>query len=844
MKKIVPAFLFTACVTLTVYCLYYWRNNTVAENTSRPSDWFFYQRSYPSGKINTDAYYQAVEQTNLRRIENRSVKNAAWGSWKLVGPVNVGGRITTVAMHASDQQIVFAGTASGGVFRSNDQGTTWKSVFDEQLSLSIGDLAIAPSDKNIIYVGTGEANGGGGSVTYDGNGIYKSTDGGNTWAHMGLANGRNTGKILVHPTDPNIVYTAQMGSLFADNPDRGIFKSSNGGQTWQKVLFVSDSTGGIDLLIHPAKPETLYAAMWERVRRHDRRSYGGISSGIYRSYDGGSNWTKLTSGLPSGANVGRIGIAISPVSPATIFAVAASNTGDLLGTYKSNNNGDSWTTVGSMTSSNYDGIGWWFAKIFTHPTSASKAYELGLNLYETTNGGTSWKKFPSSGVHVDQHSLYIHPQNTNLYVLGNDGGIYISKDAGANWTHVESLPITQFYACEVDYQNTKKIYGGAQDNHITRTSTGSVNDWAMMIHGDGFTVLVDPTNTKTFYGLTQFGVLEKSTNDGTSTSFAMSGIASGDRKNWSTPLFMHPGNSSVLYYGTQKVYKTTDKGASWTAISGDLTKGISPDSYPFATITALASAASDDKVVYAGTDDGKVWMTADAGANWKDISAGLPNRYVTRLAISSSDALTAYVTFSGYRNNETLAHVFKTTDGGNSWADISSNLPDAPVNDIILDPQIAGVYYLATDAGVYYTLDNGTSWDVLGDSLPNVPVTDLCLHNPSRYLYAATYGRSMHKYYLGSSVETKGVEHNIAPLTPYPNPFINKVTIRCSIKNATVEVYDLNGRKLKTLSESANNLFSWDGKDEKGAALPPGTYICSMKAPGYMNSVKIMLSHQ
>ena len=801
-----------------------------SEEGEIPSDWFFMQRAYPYGKIDQEGYIKAVSEANTRRQAKRSEMLMGWGSWEFAGPVNIGGRINDIEMHASDQQTVFLGTASGGVFRSQDAGATWTSIFDDQPSLSIGDIAIAPSDKNIIYVGTGEPNAGGGSITYDGNGLYRSADGGTSWTHIGLDKGGSTGKIVVDPADPNTVYTAQMGNLFADNAERGIFKTSDGGTTWQKILFVSDSTGAIDLVMDPLHPDTLYAAMWERVRRYDRRTYGGATSAIYRSYDGGVNWTKLSSNLPSGANVGRIGIDISRSSPNILYSVVADSHGDYLGGFKSSDNGNTWTqTATGSLNSNFNGVGWWFSKIFIHPSNPSKVYTCGLSLYESVNGGSSWSKFTSS-LHADQHCFFIHPQNTNLCLLASDGGLYTSTNAGVSWNHASDLPITQFNTCEVDYKNPTHLYGGAQDNHVIRTLTGNLNDWTNVTNEDGFAVLVDPTNSNTIYASTQYGALERSTNGGTSTVPILSGMTySTDRHNWCTPVVMDPSTPSTLYYGSQKLYMTTNKGTNWTPISPDLTHGKFVASSVYATISAIAVSKSNPQVVYVGTDDARVCMTPDGGNTWSDLSAGLPNRYVTRIAVDPADAQKAFVTFSGYKYNDSLAHVFKTVNGGSSWQDISSDLPNVPVNDIIIDPVLANVLYVATDAGVYYTLDLGNHWDILGDKLPNVPVTDLTLHNPTRYLIAATYGRSMYKYNLGMTVGTEGSSPSSDEINVYPNPFYSSTTLHLnnSLMNGTFELYTISGRLVKRIDELSGEKIILNREN-----LPAGIYFVRLSQNG------------
>ena len=401
-----------------------------------PNDYFFRQRAFPSGEINMEAYKNAVQQADILKQQESRIQD----NWESVGPINIGGRISALAMHASNQNVIYAGSASGGVFKSADQGATWQPIFDDQPSLSIGDVAIAPSNPNVIYAGTGESNAGGGSMTYDGFGIYRSDNAGISWTGLGLEEGRNTGRLAIHPTNEDVVYAAMMGNLFGDNSERGIYKTMDGGVTWDHVLFVSDSTGGADLAIHPTNPDTVYAATWERIRRPDRRSYGGETSAIYRTYDGGANWTELTNGLPSlPSQKGRIGITISNSNPENVYAIYADQSGDFEGVFRSSDHGNTWATLnGGPIAANYSSFGWWFGRITVHPTNPDEIYTLGLDVERSTNGGNSWVTVGGSN-HVDQHAYYIHPVNTNLHVSGNDGGIYISLNAGSSWSHVENL---------------------------------------------------------------------------------------------------------------------------------------------------------------------------------------------------------------------------------------------------------------------------------------------------------------------------------------------------------------------------------------------------------------------
>ncbi len=423
MKRSILLLVSIFLLVVATHQLYYSSSDKTEMAKEKPNEWFYSQRAFPFEQINQQAYLHALKQAQILKQEAKASRNT--GQWEFAGPINTGGRLSDVEMHASDLQTIYIGAASGGVFKSTDAGNTWNPIFDEALSLSIGDIAIAPSDPNIIYVGTGEANAGGGSLAYDGVGIYKSEDAGENWEHLGLEESRNVGRMVVDTYDPDVAYVAAMGNLFANSAERGIYKTNDGGQTWQNVLYVSDSTGAIDVVIHPTNPDTLYAAMWERVRRPNRRSYGGATCGIYRSYDGGETWTELTNGLPTIAwQKGRIGIDISASDPDIVYAIYADRAGYFNGVYKTYDGGDTWTQTNDGNLSNaYYSYGWWFGRIKVDPVDPDKAFVIGFDIYRTQSGGDSWTNQSVGNVHVDQHAVYIHPQNNDFVVLGNDGGL-------------------------------------------------------------------------------------------------------------------------------------------------------------------------------------------------------------------------------------------------------------------------------------------------------------------------------------------------------------------------------------------------------------------------------------
>lgn len=795
-----------------------------------PNDYFYRQRAYPTGNIDKQAYLKAL-QYKKAIVADRSIETRSGSDWELAGPLNVGGRVTDIEMFADNQQIIFVATASGGIFRSDNQGADWQPIFDETGSLSIGDMALAPSDENIIYVGTGEANAGGNSLAYDGVGVYRSDDAGTTWQHLGLESIGSIGKVVVDHANPERVFVAGMGSLFANNDERGVYRSEDGGTNWEQILSVSDSTGAIDLAIHPNDGNLIYAAMWERIRRPDRRDYGGATSGLYRSKDGGDTWEELTAGLPiTASQKGRIGIAIAPSAPNVLYAmyVHAEN-GGLQGIYRSDNGGDTWRRV-SIQGIDSPPFVWWFGKVFVSPHDENHVFATSLNMFESRNGGNVWQIIDPS-MHVDQHSVFVHPQNENLRLFGNDGGIYLQNGANGNAQHLLDIPITQFYACAIDFQNPERLYGGTQDNGTVRTRTGRLNDWGRIFGGDGFTPLIDPTNSNVIYAQFQYGNLARSTNGGNNFNNITFSLPSDARRNWNMPVLFDPNNSNTLFIGANRVYRSFNRGDSWTALGPDLTNGLTGGNLTFATITSLSISRLNTAIIYAGTDDGNVQVSTNGGLDWTKVSENLPTRWVTSVFASPLEEGTAYVTFSGYRYGSYQGHVFKTTNFGTTWEDISSNLPDLPVNDILQNPS-TGLLYLATDIGVFYSSNEGSDWDLLGENLPTVVVTDLKLHEPTQMLVAATYGRSLHKIDVSEPTSTRNPQAITINATAFPNPFQDRFQLELTLAQAQtirLGLYDVQGRQLRTI---------FDGRLEAGqrnfsietAALPSGIYYCHIKS--------------
>ena len=754
-----------------------------------PFDLMFMQRAYPTGELKPGAYREAARwKQNLEEIRSDDDN-----FWSFVGPVNIGGRITDIEVVAGTEDIIYVAAASGGIFRSVDTGATWEPIFDDQPMLAIGDMEISKSNTNIVAVGTGEVNAGGGSLAYDGDGVYVSSDSGNTWESKGLEEVGSIGKVLIDPVDPSIMYVGAMGPLFRNDTNRGVYRTINGGDTWEQVLFISEKTGIVDMAIHPTNSDILYAVAWERERTPENRIYGGDTSGIYKSTDGGDNWIELTTGLPAlGDDKGRISIDIAQSNPDVLYASYADAIGSVQGFYKSTNSGDSWTTINSSQITNV-GFHWWFGGLFINPTDENEVYHVGFDMQKTTDGGATWQDaFP--GVHVDQHALAFHPDDASNVFLGNDGGLYTSTDSGATSVKDLTLPITQFYRFAVE--NSDRLYGGAQDNSTMRTTTGGTDDWTIINGGDGFQPLINEDNGDVIYALSQRGNLRRSVNDAGSFQTILNGIDPSDRNNWDTPIAFDPDNNNILYYGTQRVYRSINGGDSWTAISDDLTNGPSTGNLNFGSLTSIDVSPIDSNIIYAGADDGNIWRTLNGGTTWENSSSSLPNRWVTKVKASAEDPQEVFATFSGYRFGEDDGHVFHSISNGDTWTDITKNLPDIPVNDI--EYSMYEGYFVATDVGVFRALGPGEDWGVFGD-LPAVVVNDLSVAANGSQLYAGTYGRSAYTIYVGElSVEEFSGVDNI--LSIFPNPASSEATLVLErfVPEASIIVYNQLGQVVLT----------------------------------------------
>jgi len=711
-----------------------------------PYDLFAFQRSYPDPDFDWKGWRNAMETVRLK--EKRGVQergstgcdnNAT--NWTLQGPANVAGRVNALAVHPNDELTVLAGFAGGGIFKTIDGGVNWYPVFDDQPELAIGDITYDPVNPNIVYAGTGDVNIP--SIVFNGNGVYKSIDGGEHWQYSGLSEAGIISKIQVDPLNPQILYAGAMGNPYIRDNQRGIYKSTDGGQHWQQVLLVSNQAGASDLLINPSNPQILYASFWDRIRSNTESVIYGPNARIYKTTDGGANWTQLGGGLPNGI-MGRTGLVMSLQNPDKIYAVYVDTLSKPGGIYKTTNGGASWTSVSIASLTNaYSDFGWYFGKLRISPTNDEEIYLLGVLL---------WKRVPVSGIwqnaaggHSDSHDFVLLPSGRRYWA--NDGGVYRSAPGVSNFTKCVNLPTTQIYHTDFNSNKPNTYYIGAQDNGIQKGSGAAINNWSALFFADGFNCVFTPGDSSTFWVETQNGAVHKTSDGGANWIQGSETFDTGDRTNWDAPFFMSAHNPPKRFAGTYRVHSTTND--FWDPISGDLTDG-NIYGARYHNISALNESPVLAEKLLAGTSDGNVWRREPAGT-WVKINNGLPDRYVTSVHGSTVAADRIFVTQSGFRDNEVIPHVHRSDNNGQSWVNISGDLPQLPVNDLFIMPgQSDNVLFVGNDAGVYFTLNGGQHWARLGANMPYIAVFDL-EHNPVRKeLMAATFARGLWTFPLDS----------------------------------------------------------------------------------------------
>lgn len=686
-----------------------------------------------------------------------------------IGPAFTSGRVSGFAVDPTNSSRYYVAVASGGVWKTVNSGTTWTPVFDNEGSYSIGAIALDPKNPLTVWVGTGENNSQR-SVSY-GNGVYRSDDGGRSWKNVGLKTSEHIGRIAIDPKDSNIVYIAAQGPLWGPGGERGLFKTEDGGKTWKNILSISEHTGVTDVAIDPNDPKTVYAASYQRRRHMWTLINGGPESALYKSTDAGVTWNKLRAGLPT-TELGRIGIAISPVDPNVVYATveAADRKG---GIFRSSDRGGSWERRNE-----FDSGAMYYARIVADPKDVDRIYIMNVFLMVSDDGGRTIRRLGERSKHVDNHDIWIDPNDNDHYLVGCDGGVYESFDRGATWDFKENLPVAQFYDITTD--NAKpfyNVYGGTQDNYSfggpsrTRSASGIVNsDWFVTQGGDGFRSQVDPEDPNTIYASLQHGVIvrfDKRTGERIGIQPQVGRGEDPLRWNWDSPFIISPHSHTRLYMAADKLFRSDDRGESWQVISGQLSRALDRDKLPvmgrvwsidavaknastafFGNASALAESQKKDGLIYVGTDDGLIQITEDGGKNWRKLDKfpGVADMaYVSRIVTSNHDANTAYVSFENHQSADFKPYLLKTTDAGRTWTSISGNLPANGVVWAIAEDHVnPNLLFVGTEFGLFFSIDAGQKWIQLKGGLPTIAVRDLNIQKRENDLVVATFGRGIY----------------------------------------------------------------------------------------------------
>jgi photosystem II stability/assembly factor-like uncharacterized protein len=778
-----------------------------------------------------NAFGQSVSEDFLKTITFRDI-----------GPSRQGVRFTDFAVPLQQPYTFYAATGSSGLWKTANNGQTFEPIFENEKVVSIGDIAVAPSNPNIIWVGSGEANSS--RSTYYGDGMYKSTDAGKTWKNMGLKESHHIGRIVIHPTNPDIVYVAVLGHLYTDNPDRGLYMTRDGGKTWVKALDVKVgglAIGAVDVVMDPKNSNVLYAATYDKLRQDWNFQIGGPGSGIHKSTDGGRTWKKLGGGLPGGI-LGRIGLTIYPKNRNILYAVienankpgmsaedrmkeiiaGKSSSGMIDGeVYRTDNAGETWKKVSPEKQSIGSGPGYYYCDIIVDPNDDKHVYALSVRVQESKDGGKTWASPFSFG--GDNHALWIDPANSNHMLLGYDHGMGVTFDGGKSWFHPDFIPGAQFYAVDFDMSYPYRVAGGLQDNGSLMgpsTKKGSapirLEDWQSVGGGDGMYNVFDKDTNRYLYNESQNGPLQRTDLiTGEFKGIAYSRIKPATRWNWCAPVLVSIHNGQVIYHGGNILVKTENRGETWTEISPDLTTN-NPAKLPqgkggdgniqYCTITTIDESPLIQGILWVGTDDGNVWVTRDDGKNWTKLNdkiTGNPGYWVSRVAASNAEPGTAYVSYTGLRNDDFRPFLYKTTDYGQTWVSISGNLLNESINVIREDVKNPNLLFVGTDFGIYAFLDGGKAWTKLKGNMPTQPVHDLKIHPRENDLIVATHGRGIY----------------IADISP-----LQELTPQVLAKDAHLFGIEPKIKWAPDRSRNQSSSLNFDGKSEP-AGIPINYYL-------------------
>jgi len=690
--------------------------------------------------------------------------------WRSIGPAGASGRIADIAIDPTDRRVWYVAASSGGVWKTQNAGTTWDPIFDNYGSYSIGAITLDPADHLTLWVGSGENNGQR-SVGY-GDGVYKSIDGGRSFKNMGLETSRHIGMIAIHPEDSDVVYVAAQGPLWAAGGERGLYRSVDGGDTWDRVLEIDEHTGVNEVYFDPRNPEVMYATAWQRRRHQWTMIDGGPSSGVYKSTDGGDTWRTINKGLPSG-DKGRIGLAVSPINPDVLYAIVEAS-GDDGGTFRSENMGENWRRTSRYQST----APMYYHELYADPHRFDRIYSLDTFLEMSDDGGETWERLPTRRVHVDHHAIAFDPDDPKHLILGNDGGLYETFDFGESWRFFGNLPLTQFY--KVATSNDEPffyVYGGTQDNNTlggpsqTLDNQGIRNsDWYVTLGGDGFDPVVDPEDPNIIYSQLQHGVLsrfDRVSKERLDIQPQESADGPPLRWYWDAGLHMSPHDNHRLYFGAQILFQSDDQASTWRPISGDLTRNIDRNQLEvmgrvwsvdavgknrstseYGHIVAVSESPLVEGLIYVGTDDGLVQVTEDGGQNWRAVESfpGVPDTsFVHDVEASLHDPNTVFAVINNFKRDDYHPYVLKSTDRGLTWTMITGELPEnGPAFSIVQDHVEPNLLFLGTEFSAYTSVDGGQSWMKLASGLPTIPVRDLEIQKRDNALAAATFGRSFY----------------------------------------------------------------------------------------------------
>jgi photosystem II stability/assembly factor-like uncharacterized protein len=786
-------------------------------------------------------------------------------SWVSLGPVLNSARVESVQVDETKPGTMYVAFGSGNLWKTTDNGISWKPIFNDTPSIGIGDIAIAPSDKDIIYVGTGESLKKGRNFTMPGTGIYKSIDGGETWNHLGLNDSWHIGEISINPSNPNIVFVSVMGHFWSKNNNRGVYRTTDGGKSWKKVLYVDEMTGANDIVISYSNPNIIYASLWE--------NYPGISgrkSGIYKSIDNGESWNKMENGLPYGDKMGRIGLAVSHSNPDKVYALIdnlSKERNHAAEVYSTDNGGINWYRTHEKELLIFPGIGWYFADIYVNPLDDNEIYSLGVRAAYSNDGGKSFKNLngtvkrinPSQakGLHLDHCELWINPINPEHIVLGNDGGVFVSYNKGNSWLHYNNIPTGEFYDIELTNGSPYLIYGGTQDDATVygppkEWKNNSEDKWKYLWidawdGGDGCITQVDPSDNNTVYFSMQNGAIRrKNLKKGLSVSIKPKlpkNINDTLKYNFITPYFISEHNHNTLYHAGNYVFKSTDKGNNWEVISNKLTKSKNSQKFESHSAGAIAESKLSKGLIYYGTDRGIFWYTKNDGRKWHENSENISNGYIRSIFPSQFEESRVYMAMTGINYDDLNNYLYVSENYGKNWKKIKGNLPNEPANVIIEDYKYENVLYAGLYRGVYISLDRGNSWEIIGNNFPMSSVSDIEIHKETNDMVVSTHGRGIYKLNLdpihnlisSNNIEDKDMilstgefllpkfndthreplmhSYENVPITFYLN---NSKEYSLIIKEKDKEIWKMNG-----IGEKGINQIRWDLIIEKNNSQKP-----------------------